>query len=316
MNKVVGAIDQEINAQELVAIGFNRILGGSGCISKSARAEEESVIHGLTGGASASLERQSVIHEHRATKIGALLQSFSRKAAVDLRGVRSGNNQVQLHQRVIDGRVHHHAGQLVASITQLGDAIHHQTLRKLGGGAADRVAAGQRATGAEDAVQNVPSHNLHVPDPVTTRASGDGLGGIGTRQVSGEIAGFPGLAAHVANANLHVTGDFRRNGSHGVGVDLRIAGQVAIEGQINGLAAFGELGLNCGIRDHQARSDQRVLVADLFLLIVKKQLGNEGDACEKHCLVAEERKIYGSAVVESASQHRCTAARHRLSRQA
>jgi len=312
----VGAIDQKINAQELVAIGFDRILGGSSCISKSAGTEEEGLIHGLAGGASAGVERQSVILKHGAAKIGALLQSLSRKAAVDLRGIGSGNNQVQLHQRVIDGRVHHHAGQLVASVTKLGDAIHHQALRKLGGGAADRVAAGQGAAGAEDTVQDAPGHNLHVPDPVTTSAPGDSLGGIGTGQVSGEIAGLPGLAAHVANANLHITRDFRRNGSHGVGVDLRIAGQVAIEGQVNGLAAFGEFGLNCGIRDHQARSDQRVLVADLFLLIVKKQLGNKGNACEKHRLVAEERKIYGSAVVESASQHRCTAARHRLSRQA
>lgn len=141
MHQIVRPVDQEVDALQGIAVSLQRSLGGSSRISESARAEEVGGVHVLTSaatGASTSINGQGVIHKHRATQIGTLLQTLLRQASVKLRSGRSRNNQILLHQGVIGGRVHKHTGQLFAGITQLGNGVN----QSIGGQGSARTASG------------------------------------------------------------------------------------------------------------------------------------------------------------------------------
>jgi hypothetical protein len=285
MHQIVSPVDQEVDALQGIAIGLQRSLGRGSRISEGARTEEVGGVHVLAGaatGASTSINRQGVIHEHRATQVGAFLQTLLRQAGVKLRGGGGRNNQILLHQGVVGGRVHEHTGQLFACITQLGNGVDQRIRGQSSARTARGVRGNQGAASSKQTLDHLDQDFLHVAHPVATGAASDGLHRIGTGKLSSKIAGLPALTTEVANTDLHAATNGLRGQTGGVVQDLRVAREITEERQVNGFAAFVEFGLDGTVGGHQTRSDENVAVLHFFLLITEEQFGDQRNTCEKH----------------------------------
>lgn len=288
VDQVVGPIDQVVDALQRVAISLHRGLGRSIRISEGTRAEEVGVMSGLaTAVTGAGLGRQGVIHEHRAAQVGTQFQPLSGQAGIELGGGAGGLDQVELHQGVVHRRAHDHASQLLTGITKLGDAIHHQALAQSSASAADAVAGGQGTTGHKETLEHIDHGLLHVAHPVLTGATSDGLHRVRASQFTGQIRSLPGATTNIPHAGLHIASQGGSGQAGGVVQNLGVTREIAEERQINGFAPLGEFSLDGIVSHHQARGGQSIAILNLFLLILKEELGNKRDACEQHrsCLL-------------------------------